>query len=221
MAIETERKYLVNNERFHNFLSSESKDEMLVSQKLIKQGYLQNEVLWHVGVEFLGKSSYLLLTNIVENEVFVFRLEGSDAEQLLKHDSSNVYKEKGAKKAEISLLHWALRIRVFEDGTGELCLKERVSGQTRGEVEVAVSESTSSHLYEMSDMRISKVRYNIKKDGYTWEVDTFNDENSGLITAELETEDADYSLLSFIEHEVTDDIRYFNESLSKQPFTKW
>ncbi len=58
-------------------------------------------------------------------------------------------------------------------------------------------------------------------DGYKWEVDVFGDLNEGLCIAELETEDKDYPLLSFIKAEITDEIRYYNDELSRNPYTQW
>ena len=56
-----------------------------------------------------------------------------------------------------------------------------------------------------------------------WEIDEFLGENAGLVIAELElkSEDAEFALPPWLGAEVTHDERYYNFSLSEQPWRRW
>lgn len=56
-----------------------------------------------------------------------------------------------------------------------------------------------------------------------WEVDIFSGTNNGLILAEIEldSEEEEIILPDWIDNEVSDDPRYYNANLAKQPFSKW
>ena len=66
---------------------------------------------------------------------------------------------------------------------------------------------------------IDKIRYVVDVAGRTWEVDVFSGANDGLVMAEveLEAEDAVVELPAWAGREVTDDPRYYNASLSRDP----
>ncbi len=70
---------------------------------------------------------------------------------------------------------------------------------------------------------IEKTRYRIQHDGLGWEIDEFEGENRGLITAEVELKDEHQSvtLPTWVGEEVTVDPRYFNANLVAKPFTRW
>ena len=70
---------------------------------------------------------------------------------------------------------------------------------------------------------IEKKRYRIEVAGLCWEVDEFFGVNAGLVLAEVELEhpDQEIPLPAWIGEEVTDDPRYYNASLVKQPFSTW
>jgi CYTH domain-containing protein len=56
-----------------------------------------------------------------------------------------------------------------------------------------------------------------------WEIDEFEDDNRGLITAEVELKDEHQlvTLPGWLGQEVTGDPRYFNSNLVANPFSKW
>ena len=66
---------------------------------------------------------------------------------------------------------------------------------------------------------IDKIRYLVDVGGRTWEVDVFAGANAGLVMAEVELdrEDAVVELPAWAGREVTDDPRYYNASLSRDP----
>lgn len=70
---------------------------------------------------------------------------------------------------------------------------------------------------------IQKKRYKISYRGFTWEVDEFEGENQGLLFAEIELEYVGQAFDSpdWIGKEVTDDGRYYNANLVKNPYCNW
>ena len=57
----------------------------------------------------------------------------------------------------------------------------------------------------------------------SFEVDEFHGDNEGLVLAEIELADADESFMkpSWLGREVTDDGRYYNGYLARNPFKNW
>lgn len=79
-------------------------------------------------------------------------------------------------------------------------------------------------LEELADRPlIEKTRYQVEFDGLTWEIDEFHGENDGLLVAEVELEDEDqaFELPPWAGEEVTDDSRYANAALVKNPYRNW
>lgn len=70
---------------------------------------------------------------------------------------------------------------------------------------------------------VEKTRFIVPLDGYTWEVDEFLGDNSGLIIAEIElrSESESFQLPSFLGREVTGDSRYYNSYISQHPYSTW
>lgn len=70
---------------------------------------------------------------------------------------------------------------------------------------------------------IEKVRYLVKKNNHTFEVDEFLGENQGLVIAEVELKDEKESFTkpAWLGPEVTGDVRYYNSQLSKDPYINW
>ena len=70
---------------------------------------------------------------------------------------------------------------------------------------------------------IEKYRYRITCHGFVWEIDEFLGDNSGLVIAEIELagEDQDFARPSWLGREVSGDPRYFNSSLTVNPYRFW
>ena len=70
---------------------------------------------------------------------------------------------------------------------------------------------------------IEKTRYKIPVGNLTWEIDEFLGENAGLIVVEVELKSEDQTVDKpvWVGDEVTNDPRYFNANLVKNPFTRW
>jgi adenylate cyclase len=117
-----------------------------------------------------------------------------------------------------------VRVRVLGD-EGFLTVKGRTVGMTRDEFEYLIPlEDSKAMLESMSSGGIvEKIRYHIEVNGFTWDVDEFLGENSGLVLAEveLENEDQQPDFPDWLGQEVTGDVRYYNAYLAGKPFSAW
>ncbi len=70
---------------------------------------------------------------------------------------------------------------------------------------------------------IEKSRYLVPAGKHTYEVDEFHGENEGLVVAEIElsTPEEDFIKPEWLGKEVTGDLRYYNSSLTKNPYKNW
>ncbi len=70
---------------------------------------------------------------------------------------------------------------------------------------------------------VEKIRYKISYKGNVWEIDEFLGENLGLTLAEIELDSVDqkFDKPGWIGEDVTEDPRYKNASLVKNPYSKW
>lgn len=116
-------------------------------------------------------------------------------------------------------------VRVRTKGEkGYLTIKGKTSGASRPEYEYEIPLDEAIELLNLfCPERIEKTRHEILFAGNKWEVDVFQGANEGLIVAELEVEsetDA-FEKPSWIGENVTDDSRYANSNLIKNPFVNW
>lgn len=105
-----------------------------------------------------------------------------------------------------------------------LTIKGPTAGISRPEYEYAIPFDDAVEMMEMRDRPIiSKIRHEITVGDHLWEVDSFQGENEGLLLAEIElkSEDEDFVRPEWLGEEVTDDPRYSNARLAKNPFSKW
>lgn len=117
-----------------------------------------------------------------------------------------------------------VRVRIVGD-QGYLTIKGPSNGTTRAEFEylIPVEDATEMLTTLCEKPLIEKKRYKIFIDDLTWEVDEFLGENQGLILAEVELEEEDQviKLPEWIGQEVSNDSRYYNSSLVKNPYCQW
>jgi adenylate cyclase len=117
-----------------------------------------------------------------------------------------------------------VRIRVAGD-KGFITVKGINLGATRSEYEYEIPLADANEILDCLCERplIEKIRYRIHLGDLTWEVDEFEGENHGLITAEIELRDENQAILlpAWIGREVTGDPRYFNSNLVVHPFSQW
>lgn len=118
-----------------------------------------------------------------------------------------------------------VRVRVKGD-KGFLTIKGKsnANGTTRLEWEREISLIDAETLLTICESGIiDKVRYEVKVGNHVYEIDIFSGENQGLIMAEieLESESEIFEKPNWLGEEVTNDERYYNAYLSKNPFTTW
>lgn len=116
-----------------------------------------------------------------------------------------------------------VRVRVAGK-TGWLTVKGLNQGATRQEFEYEIPLPDARAMLLLCEQPlIEKNRRVITFAGNVWEVDQFLGENKGLVVAEieLESEQQSFDKPDWIGEEVTEDNRYFNSSLSSNPYRKW
>ena len=118
-----------------------------------------------------------------------------------------------------------VRVRTV-DNLGWITVKGigNASGTTRFEWEKEISGTEAKDLLELCEPgRIEKTRYYVKSGEHTFEVDEFQGENQGLVIAEIEldAETEAFEHPKWLGEEVTGQIKFYNASLSKLPFSKW
>ena len=124
-----------------------------------------------------------------------------------------------------SLPDRTVRIRIRgEKGFITIKGKTNESGVSRFEWEKEIPVSEANELLKICEPGvIDKRRFEVNVGQHTFEVDEFYIENQGLTVAEVELSDEDekFEKPDWLGKEVTGDPRYYNSSLSKNPFSKW
>ncbi len=144
---------------------------------------------------------------------------------------SDDYKKEAFKSTEIIQgflnTHKERTVRVRVKGEkGILTVKGESSsdGTSRFEWETEISRSDAEALLELCEPGIiKKIRYEVKDGHHVFEIDEFQDDNQGLVIAEIELNDAHESFEKpqWLGKEVTGDLRYYNSQLSKCPYKQW
>jgi len=102
--------------------------------------------------------------------------------------------------------------------------KSSESGLSRFEWEKEIAVVEALELLKLCEPgAIEKVRYFVKSEEFTFEIDEFSGENIGLVMAEIEltSEKDTFKKPDWLGEEVTGDLRYYNSQLSKNPFKNW
>jgi CYTH domain-containing protein len=116
-----------------------------------------------------------------------------------------------------------VRVRIAGN-KGFLTIKGMTQGISRAEFEYEIPVADAEQLLKLCDgPLIQKVRYLVSYKGSLWEVDEFFGDNAGLVVAEIELESEAqlFERPDWVGKEVSDDVRYFNSSLAKHPFSQW
>jgi adenylate cyclase len=118
-----------------------------------------------------------------------------------------------------------IRIRIENGTKAYMTVKGITTGISRSEYEFSLGDVSAAQdmLAELCLFVITKNRYSISAAGHVWSVDEFQDDNRGLVIAELELgdENEDFHSPYWIGEEVSDDVRYFNSNLAQNPFNGW
>lgn len=102
--------------------------------------------------------------------------------------------------------------------------KGNETGMTRFEWEKEIPLEEAKSLLELCEKGvIEKTRFEIPSGKHLFEVDEFYGENVGLIIAEIELSDENeaFEKPDWLGIEVTNDERFYNAYLSKNPFKNW
>ena len=117
-----------------------------------------------------------------------------------------------------------VRIRL-EGEISKLTIKGEKKGPSGKEFEYKIPYKDAVYMLEYLCLQplVEKLRYKIKYDGFIWDVDEFLGENEGLVIAEieLESEGQKFNKPDWIGENVTDDPKYKNANLVKNPFKNW
>lgn len=117
-----------------------------------------------------------------------------------------------------------VRVRIFGD-VGTLTIKGLTQNNTKKEFEYTIPAQEALELLDLLCLKplIEKHRFRIMFDGFVWEVDVFAGENQGLVVAEIELDRTDQPFAKplWLGREVSDDPRYFNSNLARNPYCQW
>jgi adenylate cyclase len=117
-----------------------------------------------------------------------------------------------------------VRVRIVGD-RGYLTIKGPTVKYSRAEFEYPIPLEDAQEMLDTLCERplIEKIRYKVEWAGLIWEIDEFDGVNKGLILAEVELSDEkqQIELPVWIGEEVSDNPKYFNSNLVKEPFSQW
>jgi len=97
-------------------------------------------------------------------------------------------------------------------------------GMSRFEWENEIPIGEAQELLKLCEKgKIEKIRFEVQSGKHIFEIDEFYGENEGLVMAEieLESETESFEKPDWLGEEVTNDKRYYNAYLSKNPFKSW
>ena len=118
----------------------------------------------------------------------------------------------------------SIRVRV-SDEAAHLNIKSATPGVRREEFEYPVPLHDAERMLDglCDGPVIEKTRHFVEYHGHTWEVDVFEGQNQGLVVAEIELsrDDETFERPDWIGEEVSHDLRYYNTSLVRNPYTRW
>ncbi len=117
----------------------------------------------------------------------------------------------------------SVRVRI-EGDSANLNIKSRTLGIVRSEFEYPIPVDDAHALLALATgPLVEKTRHRVRHGNHVWEIDEFEGDNAGLIVAEIELDAADeaFDRPAWIGCDVTDDARYYNLNLSREPYSRW
>jgi adenylate cyclase len=118
----------------------------------------------------------------------------------------------------------SIRVRI-SDKQAWLNIKSATIGTQRSEYEYEIPLSDAHEILHGLCLKpvIEKTRHFVTHENHLWEIDEFDGENVGLIVAEIELDALDeiFAKPDWIGAEVTQDVRYYNNNLAKNPYSAW
>lgn len=129
------------------------------------------------------------------------------------------------KRLQITQVYYSrdpeIRIRI-QDRDSFLTIKT-VGLVARNEYEYKIPLTEAKKLINLTNLKVEKTRFNILLNKLRWEIDFYRGKNKGLVVAEVElpAESYKFNRPLWVREEVTEDLRYRNQSLAIKPFTTW
>ncbi len=117
----------------------------------------------------------------------------------------------------------SVRVRIMGE-QAQLNMKEFTEGLARQEFEYPIPLADGEALLQLcAENVLEKTRYFVTHDKHVWEVDVFSGANDGLVVAEIElvAEEEVFEQPDWLGEEVTGDVRYYNSSLTQNPYSQW
>lgn len=118
----------------------------------------------------------------------------------------------------------SVRIRI-SDSQAWLNIKSATIGSHRQEFEYEIPLQDAQTILDTLCHKplIEKYRHFVAHAQHLWEIDEFLGENAGLIVAEIELSEIGeaFDKPAWAGEEVTEDLRYYNNQLSQNPFKNW
>ncbi len=116
-----------------------------------------------------------------------------------------------------------VRVRIMNN-LAFITIKGKRINTARPEFEYEIPLNDAESILKLSkNSIIKKTRYTVNHKGQIWEIDQFEGDNQGLVIAEIELKQKDeaISLPNWIGTEISNDDRFYNLSLSVNPFKNW
>ena len=118
----------------------------------------------------------------------------------------------------------SVRIRVQGD-KANINIKSATLTMRRMEYEYEIPLHEAEEMLEQlcNQPQVDKTRYIVEQGKHKWEIDEFYGDNQGLVVAEIELSDEmeAFDKPEWLGKEVTQDPRYYNVNLIKQPYKNW
>ena len=118
----------------------------------------------------------------------------------------------------------SVRIRVQGD-KANINIKSATLSMRRMEYEYEIPLIEAEEMLDQlcKQPQVDKTRFIVEQGKFKWEIDEFYGENEGLLVAEIELDDENeaFDKPQWLGEEVTEDPRYYNVNLIKQPYKNW
>lgn len=213
MNKEIERKYLIDNKLFIEYIVK-NKNE-IIDLKEIKQGYINSN-------NIILKGNSIIIN---DNKELIININDLNQEDLIKYffDKKDIYGNNVFNNQNYNIF----RIRTSKsknEAIAFLTLKGKNDGISRIEFEYMIEYDLAIKILKtFCSILIEKTRYEYLYKNKLWEIDVFEEQNEGLIIAEIELEDENelFEKPNFILKDVSLDFRFLNNNLLKNPYNKW
>ena len=117
------------------------------------------------------------------------------------------------------------RVRLIDNKKAYFTVKGKKGSISRLEYEYEINVGDAKEMLEKICIKplIVKKRYFLKQANFLWEIDVFEEENKGLVIAEieLESENQPFEKPLWLGEEISEDERYYNYSLVLNPYKNW